>query len=212
MTDAELTSLANRAQAVNYVLLGALGIFGLTLIGEVLELVGVIDLAAYEVGPLEALYGVLLILHTIIFIVSVIVVCMWIYRAHANLRDYGIEGLEFSPGWAVGWYFIPLANLFKPFQAMKELYNTSFGADDRFSGDAPGNLGVWWGAWIIGNILGNVSMRISLMGDGSNMQVAIVLSLISSVCMIVSAYLLREIVLQVTEAQRTGLVPTQVFE
>lgn len=121
MTDAELTSLANRAQAVNYVLLAALGIFGLTLIGEVLELVGVIDLMAYDIGPLEALYGVLLIVHTVIFIVSVIVVCMWIYRAHA-------------------------------------------------------------------------------------------LSLVSSICMIVSAYLLREIVLQVTAAQRTGLVPTQVFE
>ena len=212
MTDANLATLTGRAQVVNYVVLAALAIFGLTLIGELLELAGVIDLMAYEVGPLEAAYGVLLLLHTVIFIISVIVVCMWIHRAHANLHDYGFEGLEFTPGWAVGWYFIPLANLFKPFQAMKELYNTSFGADDRFSGDAPGNLGVWWGAWIIGNILGNISTRMSLMGDGSNLQFAIVLSVASSVCTIVSAYLLREIVLQVTEAQRTGLAPTQVFE
>lgn len=212
MTDANLATLTGRAQVVNYVVLAALAIFGLTLIGEVLELAGVIDLMAYEVGPLETAYGVLLLLHTVIFIISVIVVSMWIHRAHANLHDYGFEGLEFTPGWAVGWYFVPLANLFKPFQAMKELYNTSFGADDRFSGDAPGNLGVWWGAWIIGNILGNISTRISLMGDGSNMRLAIILSVVSSVCTIVSAYLLREIILQVTEAQRTGLAPTQVFE
>lgn len=212
MTDANLATLTGRAQVVNYVVLAALAIFGLTLVGEVLELAGVIDLMAYEVGPLEAAYGVLLLLHSVIFIISVIVVSMWIHRAHANLHDYGFEGLEFTPGWAVGWYFIPLANLFKPFQAMKELYNTSFGADDRFSGDAPGNLGVWWGAWIIGYILGNISTRISLMGDGNNMQLAIILSVVSSVCTIVSAYLLREIILQVTEAQRTGLAPTQVFE
>lgn len=212
MTNAELTSLANRAQIANYVLLASLGIFGLTMIGEVLELMGLIDLMAYDVGPLEAIYGIILLLNVVIFIASVIVVCLWIYRAHANLRDYGFEGLEYSPGWAVGWYFIPFANLFKPFQAMRELYTTSHGVDDRFGSEAPGSLGVWWGAWIIGNILGNVSTRISLMGDGSNMQVAIVLSLASSVCMIVAAYLLREIVNQVTAAQHTGLAPTQVFE
>lgn len=212
MTDANLATLSGRANVANYVLLAALAIFAMTLIGEALELAGVIDLMAYEVGPLEAIYGIILLLNTVIFIISVIVVCMWIHRAHANLRDYGFEGLEFTPGWAVGWYFIPFANLFKPFQAMKELYNTSFGADDRFAGEAPGNLGLWWGAWIIGNILGNVSMRLSLMGDGGQAQIAIALSLASSVCMVVAAYLLREIINQVTAAQRTGLAPTQVFE
>ena len=136
---------------------------------------------------------------------------MWIHRAHSNLQDAGIE-LETSPGWAVGWYFIPIANLFKPFQAMRELWTESHGAQDSYAAEAPSTLGIWWGCWIIGNILGNVSTRMSMMGDGSNLQVALVLAIVSSVITIASAWLLRGIIKEVTSAQLQGVSLAKVFD
>ena len=211
MVQPEIQTLLGRAKVASWIIIAAIGTFALTLIGEVLEFAGVIDLMAYELSPLEMVYGIILIANTAVFIASVVAVCIWLHRAHTNLRDYGYE-VEYTPGWAVGWYFIPIANLFKPFQAMRELWTASHGVGDRFGGEAPGNLGLWWGTWIVGNILGNVSMRLSLMGDGSNMQVAFALAIVSSACGIVSAWVLLQIVKAVTQAQATGLAPVDVFE
>ncbi|WP_017665762.1 DUF4328 domain-containing protein [Porphyrobacter sp. AAP82] len=185
---------------------------GLGAIGEMLELGGVIDLVDAPDAPLAVVYQAVMLANLAVFIASVIAISMWIYRAHANLHEAGLPALKFSPGWAVGWYFIPIANLFKPFQAMRELWTDSHQTSDSFSADPPGNLGAWWGLWIVGNILGNISTRLSLLGDGTTIQLAIALGLASSFCTLFSAWLLLGIIRQITAAQTDGLEAAQIFE
>jgi len=55
------------------------------------------------------------------FLATVIVWCIWQHRAQANAVVLSGGGLRFTPGWAVGWWFIPIANLWKPFQTVREL-------------------------------------------------------------------------------------------
>jgi len=50
---------------------------------------------------------------------------MWIYRANSNARQLGAQGMKFSPGWSVGFYFIPILWFWKPYQAMKEIWQAS---------------------------------------------------------------------------------------
>src|SRR4030095_8115621 len=56
---------------------------------------------------------------------SFVSLLVWIYAAHANLPALNAGPLEFSPGWAVGWFFIPIANLVKPYQAVVEIWKGS---------------------------------------------------------------------------------------
>ena len=49
----------------------------------------------------------------------------WIHRANYNARHLGSRGMRFSPGWSVGWFFIPVLNIWKPYQVLKELWKTS---------------------------------------------------------------------------------------
>ena len=73
--------------------------------------------------------------------------CVWIYRAHGNLTALGATNLRFSPAWAVGWYFVPIMNLFRPYQVMKELWEES---------DPRAELTLvkwWWGLWIVGGFV-----------------------------------------------------------
>ncbi len=205
-------TLAQRARVATFAIHAVIAVFGLTAIGEVLELTGTIDLLNRPDEPLALAYVTTLFAASVTFIGSVIVVAMWIHRAHANLHEAGIAPLTFTPGWAVGWYFIPIMNLFKPFQAMRELWTESHQVSDGFSAQAPGNLGAWWGAWIVGNILGNVSTRLSLMGDGSGYTVATVLGLASGIATIMSAWLLRGIIRDITAAQHDGVAAASVFE
>jgi hypothetical protein len=52
---------------------------------------------------------------------------MWVYRMNYNTRALRNvttvdEDMKFTPGWSVGWFFVPIANLWKPYQALKELW------------------------------------------------------------------------------------------
>lgn len=59
------------------------------------------------------------------FLVAGIVWLVWQHRTHAALHRKGVRGLGFSSGWAVGWWFIPVASLWKPFQVNREAWKAS---------------------------------------------------------------------------------------
>jgi hypothetical protein len=80
------------------------------------------DLVAAALGSALAIVGAF-------FALAAVPVAIWIYRAHANLRDAGVGELAYSPGWAVASYFVPGVNLVVPFRAMRELHNRSHGED-----------------------------------------------------------------------------------
>ncbi len=65
------------------------------------------------------------ILQLVVFIFSSILFLIWIYRAHKNLPALGAAGLRYSPGFAVGAWFIPLVNLILPYHVMKEIWRAS---------------------------------------------------------------------------------------
>jgi hypothetical protein len=87
-----------------------------------------------------------------VFVATAIVFLMWTHRAHRNLPALGAERLKFSPGWAVGYFFIPILNLFRPYQVMCEIWRESDPARlpmrDETSGitkvSSTAVVGLWW--------------------------------------------------------------------
>lgn len=63
----------------------------------------------------------------------------WMHRAYRNLPALGVGGLGWSPGWAAGIWFVPIANLAVPYVITRELWPGS--VSDRRS-----LLGLWWAA------------------------------------------------------------------
>ena len=90
---------------------------------------------------------------------------MWIYRAARNVRAMGAHRLDCSPGWAVGWYFVPFACLLKPFQAMNEIWRASADSNRWEHLQTPGVLRLWWALWLISNILGQAVFRLGLRAE-----------------------------------------------
>lgn len=76
-------------------------------------------------------------------------VLTWIHRANHNARALGASGLAFTPGWAVGWYFVPIAFLWKPFQAMREIWRASSAPGEWRRRPGSPLLGWWWALWIL---------------------------------------------------------------
>ena len=116
---------------------------------------------------------------------------IWIHRASANLRGLRRDGLNFSPGGCVGWFYVPFANLVQPVRAMSEIWRASEPGGDGYEWTrARGTpwLGIWWGTWLLGNIVGEVS---ALSGNEASSGAAIglvgaVLTAVAGMALIVS--------------------------
>ncbi len=109
--------------------------------------------------------GVIGMAYLAIFIVSGFLILRWIYRANYNARQLGAKDMKFTPGKSIGWYFIPIFTLWKPYQAMKEIWKASNEPNDWSNTEASSVLPVWWFFWLVNGVLGQAVMRMSLRAE-----------------------------------------------
>lgn len=192
-----LDQLASRARtAAAVVAVTVAGYLGMAII-SVLEYLKLIDYEAATLAPLTMLAVAVGLVQVTAFLASIVLVAMWIHRAHENLVEAGYHK-QFTPGWAVGWFFVPIANLFQPFRAMRELWNLSHQQNDSPHDVAASELSVWWGAWIVGSVLSNFGSR-EISGD-NNFELLV--GAAGAVSLAICAWLLRRIIQRITAAQR----------
>jgi hypothetical protein len=96
---------------------------------------------------------------SVLMIVTIVIFGRWIVLAHRNLPALGAQHLEFRPGWAVGYFFIPVLNWWKPYQAMRSLWQSSRSVQRPELQDSPWILPAWWTLWVVWSLQGNVTWR-----------------------------------------------------
>lgn len=95
---------------------------------------------------------------------STVLLLFWIYRTNRNLSSLGVSQRHFTPGWSVGWWFIPFANLVQPFRAVCEIWR---GSDPQYirrdltepGGGTPPLVGCWWGSLMLAAVIGIVPQQ-----------------------------------------------------
>ena len=159
-----------------------------------------------------------------VFISCAVMFCVWIHRANRNARALGARGMEFTPGWAAGWFFVPFANLFKPYQAVREIYQAS--DPDRDEDDegallswhwskqpAPAQMKLWWGTWILMNAFGNASLRLSFRDDAASQATGTWLGVAGAVAAVPCTLLVIWLIFEIEDRQarrnagRSGSAP-----
>jgi hypothetical protein len=131
----------------------------------------------------------------------------WLRRATCNVPALGAAGQQFSPGWAIGWWFIPFANLVQPLRVVNQAWRASDTGAIR-SGDAyawksaavGGIVIAWWLAWVgtsvAGGILNNVYDQAENLDTLENAAMALVAVQAAT---IVAAVLAAVVVRQLTQ-------------
>lgn len=144
-------------------------------------------------------------LWAVFLFLSFFIIGRWFYVSAKTNQLYGVEKLRITPGWAVGWFFVPFANLVMPYRALKEIYRASFKNADWEQNPVPYHFPIWWIFWIATNVLSNSSSRMGdALGDSytfTDLNEVSYVVIGSNVSAIVSAYFLLMIVNVVAKNQ-----------
>ncbi|HYG52024.1 MAG TPA: DUF4328 domain-containing protein [Flavobacteriales bacterium] len=96
------------------------------------------------VDPLKAISFV-------VGVLAVVIACLWFYRASLNVHVAGMNYLTYTPGWNVGWFFIPIAHIFMPAIVVAETVKASQSINDRneYSSWKGNSTGIWFKIWAL---------------------------------------------------------------
>lgn len=137
-------------------------------------------------------------------LVTAIPFCIWFARMHRNLPALGAGGLQYTPGWAAGAFFVPIMNWFRPYQIGAEIWNASNPAADPTNPyhwkhlRSASIIGVWWalflGPGFVDRIVANAFEKST---DPKTLRtatlVAIVLELANLAAAAVTIHMIRKI-------------------
>lgn len=72
----------------------------------------------------ENILGAIGSITIIITILIIVITLMWYYWATINIHSFGAKGVT-SPRMAVIWWFVPIANLWKPYKIAQQIWRAS---------------------------------------------------------------------------------------
>ena len=182
------------------------GIFG---IAEIADSTRVISFGGQSRSPWLIGQGFVALIQSPLYIATVVFFLVWLFRIYKNLDLLESKYREFTAGWAVGWWFIPFANLVKPFQVMREAWCESDPVVDSeatflssSSHSAPTYMGLWWGFWIGSNIINNIVGNVVNPSSIQDVSTIGVLFLMVGVISIVPGVLCIKLVRDITSRQQ----------
>lgn len=104
-------------------------------------------------------HNALTILQLVLTIGFAITYFFWKYRVNANTWAMGARGMKVTPGWAVGWYFVPFMNLVRPYQTMQEIWKSSASPSDWQRQPGSSLVGFWWFFYLTSAFFSNFVVR-----------------------------------------------------
>jgi hypothetical protein len=91
------------------------------------------------------------------FLLSIATIVMWLiwqHRAQSNLFARRVPGLRYTPGWCVGWWFVPFANVVVPYLCVRELFGRAGVPAHEGGARRDARVGGWWAAYLGSTVLG----------------------------------------------------------
>lgn len=101
------------------------------------------------------------ILQLLLLIAAAVFFIRWLRRITANLPALTPGPLKYGTGWATGGWFVPILNLWRPYQVVRQAWDRS--ADD--DAPMPRFFALWWAAWLVMGFLGQAAFRTGLRAE-----------------------------------------------
>ncbi|MFI6144144.1 DUF4328 domain-containing protein [Streptomyces sp. NPDC051109] len=150
-----VTALLGVAAAVN--------LFSAAVSGYVFSLMKRVSADAADVGQgtldrSDVMTAVAGSLQVLIMLATAVVFIIWFHRVRVNGEIMRPDAFVHKRGWAIGGWFIPIGNLFLPFQIAQQTWtaSTQLGPDGSFREVSAAPLNAWWALWASSLVLDRV--------------------------------------------------------
>lgn len=143
-------------------------------------------------------------LYVLVFIVTAIAFGRFVAQANRNVRALG-RTLDYTPASMVWWYFVPIANLWKPYDAIKQVWSATLLGDPERYGHMDALRG-WWAGWIISSILDRITSKMSESDSLDTLLTSSVISILSHGITIYTAFAARRWILALDADQQRAIV------
>jgi hypothetical protein len=84
------------------------------------------------------------------FAAAAIVFIRWLHGAYQNVDAVDPKERRWGHGWAIGGWFVPILNLWRPKQIVNDVWRA--GSQNELDGQPGALLGFWWGAVILAGL------------------------------------------------------------
>ncbi|NML50515.1 DUF4328 domain-containing protein [Streptomyces sp. R302] len=115
--------------------------------------------AAYETTTIAGLDPVMAALASgVAYLATVVVFLVWFHRVRKNADVWAPDIHRRTPGWAIGAWFIPFANLWIPRQIAVDVWRAS--RPDPYAADGARELTLlnsWWTCFAVGAVVDRIS-------------------------------------------------------
>ena len=153
----------------------------------------------------DTIVAITAVLQLVLLIATAILFLRWFKRAYENVEALGGER-RFSPGWAVGSWFVPFLNLWRPKQITNDIWHA--GSAGRES--VPAVVNVWWTVWIISNFVDNIAFRSSFGSSTTGALFAAISDAVDAIAAVLAIVVVRRLTerLETTHERAVGDDPS----
>ncbi|MEU9160694.1 DUF4328 domain-containing protein [Streptomyces sp. NPDC048424] len=120
-----------------------------------------------ELGLSPALTMLAGVLQFLMMLPTVVVFIIWFHRVRSNGGIFRPDAFTLGRGWAIGAWFVPVGNLFLPYQIARQTWraSTQRGPDGSDRTAPAALLTSWWVVWVLAAFAGRVFSRIYMAAD-----------------------------------------------
>ncbi|MFK8847534.1 DUF4328 domain-containing protein [Streptomyces sp. Ac-502] len=101
-------------------------------------------------------------LQSTVLLATGIVFLIWFYRSRVNAEHCARDVCTLGRGWAIGSWFIPVANLWLPFRVARETWQASArpAPDGTWRTVSTAPVRIWWALWILTEVIDCISITL----------------------------------------------------
>ena len=137
----------------------------------------------------------------VVFIICAIMFILWFRRSYYNIEQAGIsiDRSESTAAWA---WFVPIYNLYAPYQIMKEVWEKTQTTYSQQTVSSNNLIVFWWIPWVVASLVDGQTDLIGGSVFGDNYELILIFSIISAIIMLVSNYFLIDLVKKISEFEQ----------
>ncbi|MGW4217989.1 DUF4328 domain-containing protein [Streptomyces bacillaris] len=97
----------------------------------------------------------------VVFVATAVVFIVWFHRTRRNAEVFDPGAQRMGPGWSVGGWFVPFANLWYPYRVAAGIWEGSAvpGPEGGRPSVSRTPLRLWWAVWIVSTFLNSFTAR-----------------------------------------------------